>query len=89
MYESWTEIAVLLRNFLGFIWDLSDVFTVYICSTRVQMQYLKSSIDFTFWRDDFQNRLYLNYSLTTTKNVSKIFYSKLISCLRTGWEHKN
>ena len=89
MYESWTEIAVLLRIFLGFIWDLSDVFTVYICSTRVQMQYLKSSIDFTFWRDDFQNRLYLNYSLTTTKTVSKIFYSKLISCLRTGWEHKN
>ena len=33
MYGSWTEIAVLLRSFLGFIWDLSDVFT-----TRAQMQ---------------------------------------------------
>ena len=26
MYGSWTEIAVLLRIFLGSIWDLSDVF---------------------------------------------------------------
>jgi len=44
MYGSWTEIAVLLRNFLGFIWDLSDVFTVHICSARAQVQSLKSSL---------------------------------------------
>ena len=37
-----TEIAVLVRNILGFIWDLSHVFTVH-CSVRAQMQPLKSS----------------------------------------------
>ena len=44
MYGSWTEIAVLLRNFLGYIYDLSDVFMVHICSARAQIQYLKSSL---------------------------------------------
>ena len=44
MYGSWTEIAVLLRNFLGFIWDLSNVFTVNICSARAKIDYLKFSL---------------------------------------------
>ena len=44
MYGGWTEIAVLLRNILGFIWDLFDVFTVHISSLRVQIQFLKSSL---------------------------------------------
>ena len=43
MYSSWTEIAVLMRNVLGFIWDLSDVFTAHICPARAQIQSLKSS----------------------------------------------
>ena len=43
MYGRGTYIAVLLRNFKGFIWDLSDVFTVHICSARAKMQSLKSS----------------------------------------------
>ena len=34
MYGSWTEIAVLLRNYLGFIWELPDVFTVHICLAK-------------------------------------------------------
>jgi len=38
---NWTEIAVFLRNFLG---DLSDVFTVHVCSARAQIQSLNSSI---------------------------------------------
>jgi len=72
MYGSWTEIAVLLRNCLGFVWDLSDVFTVQICSARAQIQYLKSSwIDCLFGRDDFENRFYFNYVITTKKNVKK------------------
>ena len=64
MDGSWTEIAVLLRNFLGFIWDPSDVFTVHICSARAQMQSFKTS-----WivHDDFENLFYLNYSMTTKK----------------------
>ena len=36
MYGSGTEIVVLLRIFFGFIWDLSDVFTVHIGSVRAQ-----------------------------------------------------
>ena len=43
MYGSWTEIEVLLGNFLGFIWDLSDVFKVHIFSVRVQIWSLKFS----------------------------------------------
>ena len=43
MYGSWTQIAELLNRFLGFIWDLSDVFKVRIYSARAQMQSLKSS----------------------------------------------
>ena len=43
----------------------------------------KILIDCPFCRDDFENRFYLNYSMTTKKNVIK-FYSKLIRCLRTG-----
>ena len=43
MYGSWTEIAVLLSNFLGFIRELSDVFTEHVCSVRAQMQSTKFS----------------------------------------------
>ena len=31
-------------DIFGFIWDLSDVFGVHICSARAQIQYLKSSL---------------------------------------------
>ena len=41
MCGSWTKIAVLLKKKFGFIWDLLDVFTVQICSERIQ--YLESS----------------------------------------------
>ena len=44
MYVSWTKITVFLRIILGYIWDLSDVFTMHSCSARAQMQYLKSSL---------------------------------------------
>ena len=44
MYVSWTKITVYLRIILGYIWDLSDVFTMHSCSARAQMQYLKSSL---------------------------------------------
>ena len=63
MYGS---IAVLLRDILGFIWDLSDVFTVHICLAKAQIL-----IYFPFWSDDFENRFYLNYSITTTKYVTQ------------------
>jgi len=36
MYGSGTEIVVLLRILFGFIWDLSDVFTVHIGFVRAQ-----------------------------------------------------
>ena len=39
MYDRWTEIAVYLRNFLWFIWDLYDAFTVHNFSARTQIQY--------------------------------------------------
>ena len=45
MIGSWTEIAVLLRNFSGFIWD---VFMVHICLARARIQYLRSSSIFHF-----------------------------------------
>ena len=51
MYGNWTEIAVFLRNFLG---DLSDVFTVHICSARAQIQSLISSI----WRSILEGRFW-------------------------------
>ena len=44
MYDRWTEIAVYLRNFLWFIWDLYDAFTVHNFSARTQIQYSKSSL---------------------------------------------
>ena len=31
---------------------------------------LKISIDNQIWRDEFDNRFYLNYLITTTKNVT-------------------
>ena len=34
MYGSWTETAVLLRHFLGFISDLSDVFRIHLRPIR-------------------------------------------------------
>ena len=39
----WADNAVLKRNLLGFIWDLSDVFMVHICLGRAQIQSVKSS----------------------------------------------
>ena len=87
MYGSWTENVVLWRFFLEIIKDLFDVFTVHICSARAQIQSLKFSY-IVFLRDDFENRFFRNYSITTTKNVVK-FYSKLIRCLETGWENKS
>ena len=68
MYESWTEIAVLLRNFLGFIWDLSDVFTAHICSTRVQMQYLKSIFEGWFL-ESVVFKLFFNDNEKCIKNI--------------------
>ena len=83
MYGSWSEIGVLLRKLLGIIWDPSDVFTVHICSARAQMRSFKSlegwfweSVLFKLFNDDHEK-------------CNKIFYSKLISCLGTGWENKN
>ena len=32
----------------------------------------KILIDCPFWRDDFENRFFFNYSMTTRKNVTKI-----------------
>ena len=43
MYSSRTAIAVYIEIFLGFIWDLSDVFMEHICSARAQMHSLKFS----------------------------------------------
>ena len=40
MYGGWTENAVLLRHFLGFIWDLSNVLAMHICSARAQIKYI-------------------------------------------------
>ena len=42
-HGSWADNAVLKRNLLDFIWDLSDVFMVHICSGRAQIQSVKSS----------------------------------------------
>ena len=53
MHGSWTEIAEFLRNLLGFIWDLSDVLTAHICSTKAEMQSLKSKD--CPWRNAFEN----------------------------------
>ena len=69
MYGSWTEIAEFLRNLLGFIWDLSDVLTAHICSTKAQMQSLKSKD--CPWRNAFENCFFLYYSMTTTKIVTQ------------------
>ena len=38
-YGSWTKNAVLLRNLLGFLLGLTDVFTVHIFSARAQKQF--------------------------------------------------
>ena len=37
----WLDMVVKLRNILGFIRDLSNVFTLHICSARAQIQSLK------------------------------------------------
>ena len=90
MYSSWNEIAVLLKNVLGFIWDLSDVFTMHILSTRAQMQSLKilphrlSILEGWFW----DPVLYKLFNDDHQKYNNK-FYNKLISCLGTGSENKN
>ena len=44
MCSSWTE-NVIMSNFLGFLWDLSDVFTVHTFSARAQIQFLKSILE--------------------------------------------
>ena len=67
MYGSWTENVVLWRNFLGIILDQWDVFMVYICSARAQIQSFK--ILMFILRDDFENRFLKNNLITTTKNV--------------------
>ena len=76
MYGS---IAVLLRDILGFIWDPSDAFTVHICLARALIL-----IYFPFW-ESVLFKLFNN----DHKICNKKFYSKLISCLGTGWEIKN
>ena len=47
--------SAVVEKFVGLIWDQSDVFTVHICSARAQIEPLKSSLLFPFWRDDFEN----------------------------------
>ena len=71
MYGICTEIAVLLRNFLDFIWNLSDVFTVHICSARAQIQSLKSLFIFEGW---FWESVLKNHPITNNddENVVKI-----------------
>ena len=80
MYGSWTEIAVLFRKFLGFIWDLSDVFTA-------QIRSLKSSqiVHFGGWFWEAVLFILLN---DDHEKCKKKFYRKLINCLGTGWENK-
>ena len=57
MYGSWTEIAVLLRIFLGFIWDpyIIRCFNGVYLFSKSANSIFKILIDFPFWRDDFEN----------------------------------
>ena len=45
-------------------------------------------VDWSFWRDDFENRFFLNYLMTATKNVTKIL-QKTNQLLRDMFENKN
>ena len=68
MKGSSTEIAI--EQNLGLIWEISDLFTAHICSASLTANAIFK--DCSFWRDGFENRFYLNYSMTTPKNVTKI-----------------
>ena len=61
--------------FLGFIWDLSDVFTVILSPARVQIQFLNSYfiVQCPFWREYFWELVLKKiFNNNSTKNVTKI-----------------
>ena len=62
----------LVKIFLGFIWDLSDVFMVHTCLTRVQIQFLKSSFNVHSGENGEILRIgFLKLFNKKTKNVTK------------------
>ena len=73
MHGGWTEITVLWRNALGFVWDIPE-FEHKVDTQNHQLGgYILRIVFFKLWNDD-------------DKKCQK---SKLNSCLETGWEHKN
>ena len=89
MYGGWTEIAVLFRNILGFIWDIFDVFTVHISSLRVQIQFLKSSLIVYFGGMILRIVFFSIIHDDDHEKCNKKSDSKLICCLGKDWENKN